>query len=412
MIEFKALKDLCSDIAYGYTDSASDTGNIKFLRITDIVNDEVNWDTVPFCTVSEKEREQYLLKYGDIVVARTGNTTGVNYTYTSKEEAVFASYLIRFRINKLIANPLYVGYVMKSSLWWKFVNAMVSGSAQKGINANQLGKFQVPLPKLDDQNKIVKQLSLLDKAIINNSSLVKNLNEYTKLLFYKWFIDFNFPNKDGLEYKKSGGAMYEHNGEMLPVGWKYKKVDEIVDTIIDHRGKTPKKLGGDWSDEGIIALSAKIVKDGKLVNLDKANKVSRELYEKWMPDKLAEGDILMTSEAPLGEFYFILIDKEYCLSQRLFAIRANTSEVLPSYLYLELSQPRGLKKIIARQSGSTVFGIRQEELRKVEVLVPSVSIQKEFNKLIFPILKKVRMCEKENANLTELRDLLIKKLIN
>jgi type I restriction enzyme S subunit len=200
----------------------------------------------------------------------------------------------------------------------------------------------------------------------------------------------------------------------IPEGWEVKEVEDVIDRIIDHRGKTPKKLGGDWSneDDSIIALSAKIVKGGKLRNLDQANRVNRELYDKWMSEKLIDGDVLMTSEAPAGEFYFMYGMTEYCLSQRLFALRANPSIVLPSYFYYELSSGYGYYQIMGSLSGSTVFGIRQDVLRTIKVVVPERGIQTRFDSIVLPQLKKIKEIEKENAKLTELRDWLLPMLMN
>jgi len=185
-------------------------------------------------------------------------------------------------------------------------------------------------------------------------------------------------------------------------------------TIIDNRGKTPLKLGGDWAKDkdGVIALSAKHVKDGKLLKLEEANVVTYEMFEKWMPNKLQEGDILMTSEAPCGEFYLILNDTNYCLSQRLFAIRANNKKVLPTYLYFELSRGNGFSQIIGKQSGSTVFGIRQDELRSVNILRPFIDLQKMYNSRVSPMLFQIRNNEAQNQKLTELRDWLLPMLMN
>ena len=154
------------------------------------------------------------------------------------------------------------------------------------------------------------------------------------------------------------------------------------------------------------------MKSGQLVNLDQANRVSLEMYEKWMPKKLQDGDILMTSEAPLGEFYFLLSDTKYCMSQRLFGIRANKSNVIPSYLYYELSKGNGFSQIIGSQSGSTVFGIRQDELRKIKVLKPNLVIQTSFDKVILPMLTKIRVLVFQAQQLAKLRDWLLPMLMN
>ena len=119
----------------------------------------------------------------------------------------------------------------------------------------------------------------------------------------------------------------------LPKDWTIKKLNEIIVDIIDYRGKTPKKLGSCWSESGVMALSAMNVKQGQLVNLEKAKFVSEDLYRKWMKSEVVKGDILMTSEAPLGETYLVPDNRKICLSQRLFCIRANPSVILPQFLF-------------------------------------------------------------------------------
>jgi type I restriction enzyme S subunit len=120
----------------------------------------------------------------------------------------------------------------------------------------------------------------------------------------------------------------------------------------------------------------------------------------------------MTSEAPLGEFYFILNDTNYCMSQRLFAIRADKSKILSTYLYYELSKGNGYSQLIGKASGSTVFGIRQDELRKVNILKPKLDLQITFDDKIKPMLLRIRNNEFQNQKLTELRDWLLPMLMN
>ena len=93
------LGDLCSDIAYGYTATASNEPiGPKFLRITDIVSDSINWESVPYCEIEDSKKHRYTLETGDIVIARTGATTGYNQVVRSNEHSiVFASYLIRYK---------------------------------------------------------------------------------------------------------------------------------------------------------------------------------------------------------------------------------------------------------------------------------------------------------------------------
>lgn len=162
-------------------------------------------------------------------------------------------------------------------------------------------------------------------------------------------------------------------------------------------------MGSEWSDEGIIALSAKSVKNHELVNLDIANRVDTELYNRWMQQKLNPQDILMTSEAPLGEFYYLADFCEYCLSQRLFAMRANKAVIEPTVLYFQLTDTIGKHQIDIRSTGTTVTGIRQSELIKVPVVIPPQGVQKEFARLCDPIMVKI---EKNADEITHLQSLL------
>lgn len=343
-------------------------------------------------------------KIGDVLIAKDGSYLKKIFVVEKAPKYVVLSSIGIFRPDVNLIHPYYLNYYFHLDSFRKYVeNGYVSGTALKRIVLNAFKRIEIEVPSLQEQERIISKIKPFDDKIRNNEELILNLRTYIKLLFHKWFYEYKVSDKD----------KPNHSGE-LPKGWGFVPLDEVIETIIDHRGKTPNKLGSQWSESenGIIALSAKIVKGGELINLEKANRVDISLYNKWMSEKLKDGDILMTSEAPLGEFYFIFLETEYCLSQRLFAIRGNEKVISSIYLYHELSEPRGLKKIKGRQSGSTVFGIRQEELRRVEVLLPPIKIQKEFEKIALPIFEKIRRCEIENRELRSLRDLRIMQLIS
>ena len=120
----KKLSEISVKIDYGYTASAKKipvNNEPKFLRITDIQGGIVNWYEVPYCDIKKNKLDKYRLRYGDIVVARTGNSTGENYMFDSNENAVFASYLIRYVINQEEAFPKFIWYQMRSNRWKSFI---------------------------------------------------------------------------------------------------------------------------------------------------------------------------------------------------------------------------------------------------------------------------------------------------
>ena len=150
------------------------------------------------------------------------------------------------------------------------------------------------------------------------------------------------------------------------------KLDERdgLSLIIDHRGITPKKFGGSWDRVGIPALSAKNIKNGQIINQAGIRYISQKLYDRWMPEKLERGDIILTSEAPLGEIYFLNKQTDYCLSQRLFALRSRPDVLDFQYLYYYLKSSMGQHELMRRISGTAAQGIRQAELRKIEISAP------------------------------------------
>ncbi len=292
----------------------------------------------------------------------------------------------------------------------------ITGSAQPKLTKDNLNSIPLNIHDKYQQHQIAKILSDLDDKIKLNNKINQQLEAMAKTLYDYWFVQFDFPDANGNPYKSSGGKMvYDKKLKReIPEGWEVVPLNNCIDLLLDHRGKTPKKLGGDWTTDknGIIALSAKIVKNEKLKNLKKANKVSFEMYDKWMPVKLKNGDFLMTSEAPTGEFYFIYGKTDYCMSQRLFAIRANKTKVFPSYLYYEMSKGHGFSQIMGSRSGSTVSGIRQDELRKILIVKPCLDIQKRFDDIALPLLKQIKSLDEQNQQLTKLRDWLLPMLMN
>lgn len=116
------LESICEPPQYGYTASAQEEGDVRFLRITDITNSGVNWPSVPFCECPPELLGKYRLACGDIVFARIGATTGKSYLIKNPPPSVFASYLIRVRARSEI-DPGFLSYFFRSHAYWRQVNA-------------------------------------------------------------------------------------------------------------------------------------------------------------------------------------------------------------------------------------------------------------------------------------------------
>lgn len=150
---------------------------------------------------------------------------------------------------------------------------------------------------------------------------------------------------------------------------------EALDVLIDHRGKTPKKLGGDFTPSGVKVVSAIHIKNGRINWEERERYVSVPMFQRWMPEPTRRGDVLLTSEAPLGEVAQVEDDEPLVLSQRLFALRGKQGLLDSTYLRYFLQSDFGRQRLLAMATGSTVSGIRQELLRQVRVPLPPLDEQ-------------------------------------
>lgn len=168
------------EIRYGMTASADfQDKEIKLLRITDIQNNRVNWESVPGCNGEREKAHRYRLKNGDIVIARTGGTIGKSYLVDNLDEnlfAVFASYLIKVSPVEEM-NPYYLKLVLESPIYWKQLTGSTMGTGQPNVNATSLKNFTLPLPPLEEQKRIVSKVDELMKRCDRVEESLRNKEE-------------------------------------------------------------------------------------------------------------------------------------------------------------------------------------------------------------------------------------------
>lgn len=159
------LGDLSYSIQYGYNAPAKAAGRIRMVRISDIQNGVVCWNTVPFCDIEEEDIAAYLLKENDILFARTGGTVGKSYIVSDvPEEAIFAGYLIRTSYSSKLSAK-YMKFFMESNFYWKQLRNGTISTAQPNCNGQTLSKMIVPIPPFSEQIRIVEKIDNILDAI-------------------------------------------------------------------------------------------------------------------------------------------------------------------------------------------------------------------------------------------------------
>ena len=180
--------------------------------------------------------------------------------------------------------------------------------------------------------------------------------------------------------------------------WNEKSLSEIIENVIDYRGKTPKKLGGDWCDSGYRVLSAKNIKTGNIVQEESIRYVDEGLYSKWMKEEVQKGDIFITSEAPFGQILYWDSDEKIVLGQRIFGIRIKKS-YSSKFMYYYMISDKFQAELESRATGTTVIGLRQPELLKCKVRFPTYKEQQRIVKILSDIDYKIAINNKINDNL-------------
>ena len=186
--EWERWGNIAQTIQYGYNAPALEHGVIKMVRISDIQENCVLWDNVPYCLIEENDIDTYLLKVNDILFARTGGTVGKSFLVEElPEKAIYAGYLIRTRYSSLL-NPRYMKSFMESQLYWEQLKNGTIATAQPNCNGKTLAKMLLPIPPTKEQDRIVEKLTQLS-SFLDNYGLCQDrlnlLNEEIKEQFKK-----------------------------------------------------------------------------------------------------------------------------------------------------------------------------------------------------------------------------------
>ncbi len=376
-MEYIRFKDVIINSQYGYTaaETSLTEGTYKYLRITDIVPYYVDFESVPFCKITEKDVSKYIVNEGDILIARTGATTGYNYVVPSGiNNTVYASYLIRFVVDKKLVHPLFLKYVFKTQSYYGFVNNYIGGAAQPGMNAKVFTKFNIPKFSLITQQKIASILSAYDCLIENNTRRIRLLEQMAENLYKEWFVRFRFPGHENVEMV---------NG--LPKGWKLKHyVDEL--DIRYGKGLATELL----QKEGFPVFGS----NGQI-----------GFYKSYMYE---DPQILISCRGASSGIVNISLPKSYITSNSLVCERTEKTESLYEYLkYYFLNN-----NLVQYQTGSAQPQITISNIGKLKLLIPEVNVQRNFSEKIKGIDLEMYYLQLQNQLLTRQRDLLLPRLMS
>ena len=182
---------------------------------------------------------------------------------------------------------------------------------------------------------------------------------------------------------------------MMKANWETKSIEEVTARLIDYRGKTPPK-----TDSGVRLITAKVVKGGRIIE-EKPEFIAAEFYDAWMRRGLPkQWDLLITTEAPLGEVALLRAPERIALAQRIILLRGNPDIIDQRYYFYALQSEFTQGELNGRGTGTTVLGIKQSELRKVRLQLPDLPTQRKiagilsaYDDLIENNLRRIKILE-------------------
>lgn len=387
------LKDLCvgEEIGkYGIPASAEEfaPNKVRYLRISDI-DDYGNLLNNDKKSVSSADLNKYLLKEGDIVFARTGNSTGRAYYHENKNGTLaFAGFLIKYGLDNKKLNPKYLRYFTISNEYKQWVKNLSVGSTRGNINAQTFADCPIILPDRNQQDNLVKVLSTFDDKIELNNGINAELEAMAKTLYDYWFVQFDFPDENGKPYKSSGGKMTysEVLKREIPEGWEVKKLEEFIQ-----------------------------IKKGSLITEKTANTngeikvISAGIDFSYRHDQSNFPENTVTISASGANAGFVNFWREPIFACDCTTVRSEIlEETLYALAFLKLHQ----EHIYSQAKGSAQPHVYPKDIGVLNIIIPPNTLLSNYGNIVIPANKKIAINEKQNQQLAELRDWLLPMMMN
>lgn len=348
--EFETLKliDVCEFIRDGthQTPTYFENGHI-FLSSKNVTSGKIDWEKIKFIDEAQHLQMQKSIspRLNDILLAKNGTTGVAAIVDRDVKFDIYVSLAILRPTDKVI--PKYLLYLINSSLVKEQFNSRIDSVGVPNLHLKEIKEVEIPLPPIEIQQQIVTEIEGYQKIIDGAKQIVNN---------YKPSIRIN-PD------------------------WELATLDSICD-FIDYRGKTPTK-----TEFGIRLITAKNVRKG-YIDIEPQEFIATDAYETVMTRGIPKkGDVLFTTEAPLGNVALLNLDEKISLAQRIILLRPKNATLLSPYLVQILLDPTTQRNIENYATGSTVLGIKQSNLRELLIPIPPIEEQ----------ISAVKRIEKEQA---------------
>lgn len=429
------LDEITNDIHYGYTAAATHAPtDVRLLRITDIQNGKVDWSIVPGCAIDYVKLDGFKLANNDILIARTGGTIGKSYLVQNLElTAVFASYLIRVIPNKHI-NAQYLKVFLESPFYWTQLYDRSMGTGQPNVNATSLNTLVLPLPPLEEQERIVTKVHELMRLCNDLEAKQHAKRESVARLNNNTLASLNDAASFGSqEIEGAAARLAEHFDKLYD---SVETVGKLRSTILqlavrrklvhkdEDKAETDSRVsdyvrilnGYAFKSEWFVSSGIRLLRNTNVghgtIQWDEVASIATARANEFAKFALRQGDIVISLDRPListGLKVARISQKDVpsLLLQRVGKVELKNGELCSDYFFIWLHSPAFVNFINPGRSN----GVPHISSKSIEAIPFSPPPLKEQKRIVAKVNQLMALCHELEAELRQ-AETHSKKLIN
>jgi type I restriction enzyme, S subunit len=413
--------DLISGFPFRSNEYTDDPRDVRLLRGDNIVQGNIRWANAKRWSLEDAPNfKPYELKKDDVVLAMDRPWIDAGLKYAAIDDEDLPCLLLQ-RTSRLRGGPnldiRFLRYVIGSPEFTKHIQSITTGSLVPHISSRQIKDFAFKLPPLATQKRIAGVLSTLDAKIALNHRINGELEGLAKLLYDYWFVQYDFPlsatqaaalgkpKLAGQPYRTSGGKMLFHPTlkREIPEGWE---VDNILAVADLGGGATPSKKNAEFW-KGTIPFFTPTDARNEPFCLDTEDHITQEGLSNSSTRLYDEGTLFITARGSVGKA--MIISKEMAMNQSCYALIPREG-VGCAFLYFHTLSLMGF--LHAKSSGSVFKSIVTNDIKFTPAIVPKSEILKKFSTFTEPLFGQILNNQRQNQELTALRDWLLPMLMN
>ena len=345
--------------------------------------------------------------YGS-VTSRNGDKISIALLEEHDNAMVSQVYTVFEAIDEKKLLPEYLMMWFRRPEFDRYARFMSHGSAREIFSWTEMRDTLLPIPSPEKQLEIVKEYNIIQNRIKLNNQLITKLEETAQAIYKQWFVDFEFPDKNGKAYKSNCGEMVfcEELDKDIPVKWEISKIGNEFNLTI---GRTPPRIEEEWFNqetESIDWISIKDLASCQSYVFGTNENLTLEAVKKFSIPIIKENTTIMSFKMSIGKL--AITTKEMLSNEAIVHFNRNDKTKLSSeFIYCFLNQ---FEFNVLGSTSSIVESINTQIIKNIDFLIPTKSILAVFDKIIKPLFRNKKNIELQNQKLKELNELLLARM--